>query len=702
MIINSFQLWIFSFMMRPSHSHFTIDFIKNGVKYGITTILVLTFLSGHSGLAQSITEVTDDQSSIPISLGILPFLSQSDEEHLIARELLSVLMSDLHYTNRFHFIDTRMVGNRPSSVHEQPRFTVWQQIDTQVLLNAKVSIDQQILSVMFRLWDVNEERYLTGLAYQTPTENWRRISHIMADTIYETLIKEPGYFDTRIAFVAEGGSPHNRTRHLAISDQDGQNYRFLTDGSSPILTPHFAPNGQQVTYVSYFQNRPQVYLLDLNTGETKSLGDDDSICYAPRFSHDGTKLIMSRSIEEGYSNLFIVDLATFDVQQLTFTRAIDTSASFSPDGQYIVFESDRSGSQQLYIMALNTQTSNDPTTNDPTINDPTTNDLTTNDPTTNDLTTNDPTTNDPTTNDPTTNDPTTNDPTTNTIRLLSTEEQGHYSEPVWSPRGDLIAFTRKDDEGRVAIGVIRPDGSDQRILTESFHLERPTWSPNGDILMYVREIPIGSTHDRLARLYTITLDGNTERRIVMPFNISDPTWGRVPTETIDPISPQVPVSQSVSVVPSVSASQPVRESSVTQETQIVQGSPEDFHANVLRSIHFSGNGLGLEMNQDAITILNSQSDWLHSYPEIHIQIEAYSDARLTRNYSIGLGLLRAEKVKALLVSRGIASSSIITTTFGKNHARVCDLRVTNQSDCEARIWWQDRRTDTVAIREDNI
>ena len=199
----------------------------------------------------------------------------------------------------------------------------------------------------------------------------------------------------------------------------------MTDGTRAVLTPHLSPNGQHVTYVSYFQNRPQVYVLDLNTGETKNLGNDDSISYAPRFSPDGTKLIMSRSIEEGYSNLFLVDLTTFDTQQLTFTKAIDTSASFSPDGQYIVFESDRSGSQQLYIMALNTQTSNDPTTNDPT---------------------------------------------TNAIRLLSTEELGQYSEPVWSPRGNLIAFTRKDNEGRFAIGVISPDGSNQRILTASFHL----------------------------------------------------------------------------------------------------------------------------------------------------------------------------------------------------------------------------------------
>ena len=36
--------------------------------------------------------------------------------------------------------------------------------------------------------------------------------------------------------------------------------------------------------------------------------------------------------------------------RLTDTQAIDTSPSYSPDGAHIVFESDRGGTQQLYVM----------------------------------------------------------------------------------------------------------------------------------------------------------------------------------------------------------------------------------------------------------------------------------------------------------------------------------------------------------------
>ncbi len=64
--------------------------------------------------------------------------------------------------------------------------------------------------------------------------------------------------------------------------------------------------------------------------------------------------------------------------------------------------------------------------------------------------------------------------------------QGHYSTPVWSPKGDYIAFT-KQNAGAFAIGVMKPDGSGERILTEGFHNEGPTWAPNGLFLMFFRE-----------------------------------------------------------------------------------------------------------------------------------------------------------------------------------------------------------------------
>ncbi len=97
---------------------------------------------------------------------------------------------------------------------------------------------------------------------------------------------------------------------------------------------------------------------------------------------------------------------------------------------------------------------------------------------------------------------------------------GSYSTPVWSPRGDLIAFT-KQQGGKFLIGVMEPDGSGERILTEGYHNEGPTWSPNGRVLMFFREAPGANGGPKL---YSIDVTGYNEQQIPTPNFASDPAW----------------------------------------------------------------------------------------------------------------------------------------------------------------------------------
>ena len=97
---------------------------------------------------------------------------------------------------------------------------------------------------------------------------------------------------------------------------------------------------------------------------------------------------------------------------------------------------------------------------------------------------------------------------------------GTYGTPVWSPRGDLIAFTRRSG-GQFGIGVMRPDGSGERILTEGYHNEGPTWAPNGRVLMFFRDLPGVSGGPQL---WSVDLTGYNEQRILTPAFASDPAW----------------------------------------------------------------------------------------------------------------------------------------------------------------------------------
>jgi TolB protein len=96
---------------------------------------------------------------------------------------------------------------------------------------------------------------------------------------------------------------------------------------------------------------------------------------------------------------------------------------------------------------------------------------------------------------------------------------GSYSTPVWSPRGDLIAFT-KQTGGEFQIGVMRTDGSGERILSSGFSEEGPTWAPNGRVIMFFSE-PAGSGGPKL---HTIDLTGRNEQEVPTPNFASDPAW----------------------------------------------------------------------------------------------------------------------------------------------------------------------------------
>jgi TolB protein len=327
------------------------------------------------------------------------------------------------------------------------------------------------LRLAFRLWDVFAQQQLIGFQLTTTrplkslkTGNWRRLAHKASDAIYKRITGEYGYFDTKIVFISESGPKKRRIKRLAIMDQDGHNHQFLTDGSHMVLTPRFSPIANEITYLSYYRNRPRVYLLNIETGRQEVLGDFPSMSFAPRFSPDGNKVIMTLA-QNGNSDIHLMDLRTRRVKQLTRHPAIDTSPSFSPDNRHITFESDRGGSQQIYIM--NTDGGK--------------------------------------------------------VRRISFGK-GRYATPVWSPRQDLIAFT-KLRKGRFFIGVMRPDGSGERLLTESFLVEGPTWAPNGRVLMFFRQTP---SDDRGrgggSKLYSIDITGHNEREVVTPTDASDPAW----------------------------------------------------------------------------------------------------------------------------------------------------------------------------------
>ena len=132
-------------------------------------------------------------------------------------------------------------------------------------------------------------------------------------------------------------------------DQDGANTKYLTLGNELVLTPRFNPTNQMVTYMSYFRNMPRVYLLDIETGTQDVVGNFPGMTFAPRFSPDGKKIVMSFA-KDGNSDIYTMDLNNRVVERITDHSSIRYLSFIFTRWKNIAFNSDRSGLQQIYVM----------------------------------------------------------------------------------------------------------------------------------------------------------------------------------------------------------------------------------------------------------------------------------------------------------------------------------------------------------------
>ena len=410
--------------------------------------------------AEAQLQGTQTQGTIaPIPVAVPLFLG---DDAKLAADISDVVEADLSRSGLFQPLDRASFLEQIRDVNAAPRFPDWRTIRADALVVGRISKggDGKI-GAEFRLWDVASGKQLAGQRFSTAAQNWRRIGHLVADQVYERLTGEKGYFDTRVVYIDETGPKEKRIKRLAIMDQDGANVRLLSQGQELVLTPRFSPNSQEITYMSYTRDQPRVFIMNLETGQRELVGDFPNMTFAPRFSPDGQRVVMSLGTPDGESSIYEMDLRSRQSRRITQGGAIDTGPSYSPDGRQIVFESDREGSQQLYIM---------------------------------------------------------NSDGSGVRRVSGTD--GRYSTPVWSPRGDYIAFT-KQLAGKFLIGVMKPDGTGERVLTEGYHNEGPTWAPNGRVLMFFRESQGagGGPH-----IHSVDLTGFNERQVATPAFGSDPAW----------------------------------------------------------------------------------------------------------------------------------------------------------------------------------
>ncbi len=278
----------------------------------------------------------------------------------------------------------------------------WQQQGPQLVLDLK-------------LLDPGSGQMLLGKRYRGGMAEGPRMVTQFVNEVILYLSGAPGLPRGRLAFV----SGNTDRREIFLLDLGGPP-RQLTHFRTLTLSPAWAPNGQEIFFVSYRGGFPALYAVNPATGATRKLQANGTLNVTPAAGPGG--LLAATLNRDGDQEIYLLDYQGNIKQRLTSSPGIDIAPTFSPDGRQLAFVSSRQGTPQIYVM---------PVSGGP-------------------------------------------------ARRL-TFSGSYNTSPAWSPKGDLIAYAGRAG-GSFQIFVIPAQGGTPRQLTREGSNESPTWAPDGHFI----------------------------------------------------------------------------------------------------------------------------------------------------------------------------------------------------------------------------
>ncbi len=246
-----------------------------------------------------------------------------------------------------------------------------------------------------------------------------------------------------IAFLS---SRDTETLSLYRMDASGKKLIALAE-DMPIIpvAPFWSPNGDWLAFDSGASGQSDIYLVEIRTGNVRNLTNDLS---ANRFSDwsPDSKFVLFTSTREDRPALYVTPVDGSQTTRLTDIEYSSALADWSPDGKKIAFTSEHDGNVDIYLMDTNGE---------------------------------------------------------NVTRVTTSE--GFDGFPVWSPDGKQIAFVSYRDEN-ADVYVIDANGENEVNLTNHPAQDAPegdfTWSPDGKSILFHSE------RDGNVDIFLINTDGS--------------------------------------------------------------------------------------------------------------------------------------------------------------------------------------------------
>jgi TolB protein len=157
--------------------------------------------------------------------------------------------------------------------------------------------------------------------------------------------------DGKLAF----SSSRNGYPNIFVADQSGGNSRRLTNDKGPDVSPTWnRKTGSQIAFVSGRTGLPQIYTMEAD-GTNLQRVTDQGYAVSPNWAPNGQFLTFSWERKygpgaPGGNDLYLMDIASKQFVQLTHDAGRNDFPCWSPDGRHIVFQSHRSGTDQIWSM----------------------------------------------------------------------------------------------------------------------------------------------------------------------------------------------------------------------------------------------------------------------------------------------------------------------------------------------------------------
>ncbi len=374
----------------------------------------------------------------------------------LAKQLATVTGDDLTFSQLFSVVagTGAIPPNNPDALKKA--WTDFAAAGAHAGLHGLVSFRPDRVETEMRLYDLTtpEQRLIASKKFDLAPAQWRRLSHKIADEVVLQFTGEAGIADTKIAYV----SGRTGQKEILMADYDGVGATSVTRNGSINLMPVWSPDARSLAYTSFVQGYPDLYrAFPFERRPAQTLAAYSGINSSPAWSPDGKSLAMTLS-KDGNPEIYVLTIATGTFRRLTRHAGIDTEPTWSPSGREIAFISDRNGAPHLFVM----------------------------------------------------------DAEGANVRPLTSG--GRHTQPRWSPKGDLIAYTQR--AGTHDIWVVNADGSNPRRLTNGpGDNQGPAWAPNGRHLMF-QSSRLGGW-----QIFSMVVDGSVQTPVTRgTAEATSPTW----------------------------------------------------------------------------------------------------------------------------------------------------------------------------------